>query len=257
MLQKASSKSTTYVNVDPKTLEITISKEKNAPMAIPLEIQSVGDMPPMWEVVYFQYMYGEYHRKQQELTPGRRVAASLAPPPPWVVALAGVMWEGIIQGAGWDSVKVAVSYAMSKLKAAGLAPAARSDRTTTTEVGAGFRELSKPGLKQYEMFLSLNRSAKRLPDRHALAYARKTLWNSARLSAQRWKQLDLSQSAGRKSLSQKSLKLRRRPESHRYPFFRVLLAQKRFSAGSTAGRHRILDRDNAPVASNCVRFLAR
>jgi hypothetical protein len=172
MVQKAPSKSTTYVNVDPKTLEITISKEKNAPMAIPLEIKSVGDMPPMWEVVYFQYMYGEYHRKQKELTPNRRVAASLAPPPPWVVALAGVMWEGIIQGAAWDTVKVAVSYAISKLRAAGLAPAPQSDRTTTTEVGAGFRELSKPGLKQYEMFLSLKRSSKRLPDRHALAYAR-------------------------------------------------------------------------------------
>jgi hypothetical protein len=172
MLQKASSKSATYVNVDPKTLEITISGEKRAPMAIPLGIKSVQDMPPMWEVVYYKYMYGEYHRKQQTLPLDKRAAASLAPPPPWLVALAGVMWEGILQGAAWDVVKLAVSSAVSKLRAAGVAPQNLPDRTTQTEIKAGWREISVPGRKQYEMFLSLKRSAKSLPDRHALAFAR-------------------------------------------------------------------------------------
>ena len=172
MHQKASSKSGTYVNVDPKTLDITISEKRIAPMAIPLEMKSIADMPPMWEMVYYKYVYGEYHRKQQAMSPGKRPAASLAPPPPWVVALAGVVWEGILQGAAWDVVKAALSSAVAKLRATGVAPQGPSDRATKTEIKAGWRELSEPGRKQYEMFLSLKRSAKSLPDRHALAYAR-------------------------------------------------------------------------------------
>jgi hypothetical protein len=169
---KASPKSSTYVNVDTKTLEITISGERITPMAISLNVKSIADLPPMWEVVYYRYMYGQYYLRQKALPPKERRSASLAPPPPWLVALAGVMWEGILQGAAWDVIKLAVSSAISKLRAAGLTPQDQPPEATTTEIRAGWRELCKPGQKQYEMFLSLKRSAKNLPDRHALAYAR-------------------------------------------------------------------------------------
>jgi hypothetical protein len=60
-------------------------------MAMPLSTDPRLRMPPMWEVTYYQFMYGEYHRRRQALPPKERRAASLLPPPPWLVAIAGVM----------------------------------------------------------------------------------------------------------------------------------------------------------------------
>ena len=80
------------------------------------------------------------------------------------------MWEGLIQWATWDVVKLAASSAMAKLCEAGIAPPASHE--STTSLRAGWRQYQKSGRKQYEMFLSLKRTVKTLPDGHAEAYAR-------------------------------------------------------------------------------------
>jgi hypothetical protein len=169
MPDKASLRST-FINIDQQTLDITISDRRLSQMAIPAAYHQSERMPPMWEMVYFYFMYGEYHKRQGIIAPGKRTAASLPPPPVWLVAIAGVMWEGIIQGATWDIVKMAISAAVTKLRDTGLAPT--GSKETDTSIRAGWRQYSTPGKKQYEMFVSLKRTVKMLPDRHALAYAR-------------------------------------------------------------------------------------
>ncbi len=68
----------------------------------------------------------------QDAERGRFAAYMLAPPEPWMLALGAVIWEGIVQGASWDAVRAAASAALARLRAAGLAPSAKSGETTRT-----------------------------------------------------------------------------------------------------------------------------
>ena len=131
-----------FVNIDPDTLEIAFSDQRHSPMAIPVGCSDSERMPPMWEAVYYRHMYRERSLRQQELPPTDRTAASLASPPAWLVAIAGVMWDGVIQGAAWDAVKWAVGRAISKLQASPLAPQASDSKEITSSVQAGWREYS-------------------------------------------------------------------------------------------------------------------
>lgn len=161
------------MNVDPESLEVVISDRKLSPLAIPTAIDGgLVRMPPMWEAIYFHYLYAEHYRHQTKVSPKNQAAACLAPPPAWLVGIAAVMWEGILQGAAWDVVKMSVGAAISKLQGARLAPQDSGSKETDISVKAGWRTYSSSGKKQYEMFLSLKRTIKRLPEGHALAYAR-------------------------------------------------------------------------------------
>lgn len=160
-----------FVNVDPNTLDITISGEKQAPMAIRMYVKSLADMPPIWELVYYRFMYRDLYGRQKKLSRGIRKAYCLAPPPPWFVAIAGVMWEGIIQGATWDTVKLAVNAAISKLRQANLLPNAGTQEMSIS-IRAGFEVYSTSARKQYGLFLAMKRIHKNLPDQHSMAYGR-------------------------------------------------------------------------------------
>ena len=156
-----------YFTVDSKSLELEITDKPKPGMAIP-----VNKTSPMWDVVLFHFMYPTVYRKQEGPI---RVRYSLAPPPPWLVAIAGVMWEGILQGAAWDVVKAALHAALDKLRTGGLLPvstATSGRQSSEREIRAGWVAYSEPGRKQFEMFLTLKKNVTELPERHALAYAR-------------------------------------------------------------------------------------
>ena len=105
------------MNVDPETLEVVISDRKLSPLAIPTAIDGgLVRMPPMWEAIYFHYLYAEHYRHQTEVPLRKQAAACLALPPTWLVCIAAVMWEGIIQGVAWDVVKMSVAAAISSLR---------------------------------------------------------------------------------------------------------------------------------------------
>jgi hypothetical protein len=65
---------------------------------------------------------------------------------------------------------LAAGSAVAKLREAGFGPASSTETSTAFKVG--WREFTSSGRKQYEMYLSLNRSVRTIPDRHAIAYAR-------------------------------------------------------------------------------------
>jgi hypothetical protein len=82
------------------------------------------------------------------------------------------MWEGVLQGAAWDTVKFAVRRALDKLSNEGFVPPPESSSSKERTFRAGWSQYSSSGRKQYEMFLSLKKTVRELPERHALAYAR-------------------------------------------------------------------------------------
>ena len=87
-----------------------------------------------------------------------------------------VMWEGIVQGIAWDTIKIIVKKAYEVMATQGLAPRdVRTSRTKKSKTELGFVWTQyKDGRKQYQMFLGLrrvyskniknngNRSAKRI-----------------------------------------------------------------------------------------------
>jgi hypothetical protein len=142
-------------------------------MVIPVRPQS----SKMWEAVYFQFMYPTVHKRDrvENSKPkygGVKTSYSLLPPPLWLATIAGVMWEGVLQGAAWDTVKFAVRRALDKLSNEGLVPPPEPSSSKERTFRAGWSQDSTSGRKQYEMFLSLKRTVRELPERHALAYAR-------------------------------------------------------------------------------------
>jgi hypothetical protein len=72
---------------------------------------------PLLSMLYFDVMYPIAERGEK----GKR-KFHLIPPDPWMVMVAYIMLEGIIQGLTWDTAKATVKSALSKLRRHGLAP---------------------------------------------------------------------------------------------------------------------------------------
>lgn len=65
---------------------------------------------------YVLYLAVEAEDRRQ----GREVSYRLVCPDPWLVALGLVMWEGIVQGGAWDTVKLSVKAALHTLRRKGV-----------------------------------------------------------------------------------------------------------------------------------------
>jgi len=87
------------------------------------------------------------------------VAYFLVPPDPWLVALGAVMWQGLVQGMTWDTMKLFVRTALKKLQRERVAPNSAKHQVTRQEMTElGFTWVAYVGeKKQYEMFLGLRK----------------------------------------------------------------------------------------------------
>ena len=63
---------------------------------------------------------------------GRHALYQIGPPDPWMLALGALVWEGLVQGATWDAVKVAATRALDKLRAVNAAPPSHELSSKTT-----------------------------------------------------------------------------------------------------------------------------
>jgi hypothetical protein len=130
------------LTVDSDTLDIEFTNDTSSGMVIPVRPQS----SKMWEVVYSQFMYPTVHKRDrvENLKPkyggGVKTSYYLSPPPLWLAAIAGVMWEGVLQGAAWDTVKFAVRRALDKLSNEGLVPPPESSSSKERMFRAGWSQ---------------------------------------------------------------------------------------------------------------------
>jgi hypothetical protein len=163
MPNKAAPSIPKYLNVKSEALDIALANRPQGIMSIPTEDMS----SPFWELVYLRFMYETVYAENRKkgIT---NVRYSLLHPPLWLITIGGLMWQGILQGATWDVVKTAIAKALDKLRGAGLAPVADAAQST---LNARWTKYASSGKKQYEMFLSLKKTARQLPDRHLQAYA--------------------------------------------------------------------------------------
>lgn len=66
---------------------------------IPLSDRLDTRNDPVTNLLYSEFMYSVVKAKST-----KRQSFKLAPPDPWMVAVAYLMYEGIVQGAAWDAV---------------------------------------------------------------------------------------------------------------------------------------------------------
>ncbi len=107
----------------------------------------------IYEHVLYRAMGAEDKRK------GRKLDYSLVPPDPWLVGIGLVMWEGILHGLAWDTVKYLVVKAIETLKKKGVAPQSEDQEVTqkeATQLGFAWTNYLN-GKKQYDMFVGLKR----------------------------------------------------------------------------------------------------
>ena len=112
---------------------------------------------PVAASVYYGVLYRARYARDRRAGI-RNVSYCLVHPDPWLVAIAMVMWEGIVQGLSWETVKLSVRKAMSVMQAAGVAPteSSKTRKRGKTEVGFAWTGYLN-GKKQYDMFVGLRR----------------------------------------------------------------------------------------------------
>ena len=113
---------------------------------------------PLSHRIYFDVLYPAVYAHDRRH--GVKMDYYLFPPDPWLVALGLVMWEGIIQGLSWNTIKVSVRTALNTMTDAGVAPSSVEESTnkkTRTELEFNWTEY-RDGRKQYHMFVGLRRS---------------------------------------------------------------------------------------------------
>jgi hypothetical protein len=164
-----------YAVVNPRTLELTATQAcPRRGIVVPLHerpffevIASGAVADEVYQRVLYDVLYPAHHRRQlrepMKLRPKGRIKSRasvsfrLAPPDPWLVALATVMWQGIIAGATWDTIKLAVGAALAKLRAVRMAPDASSTTVGAARTGFHYVQYAE-GRKQREMFIALQRA---------------------------------------------------------------------------------------------------
>src|SRR5262249_13053120 len=105
---------------------------------------------------------------------GRLAHYYLVHPDPWLIALADLMWQGIVQGLAWDAMKAVVRQGVDVLRLARIARStaavgSREKRARTT-LGFDVTKYASDGRKQYHFFLGLRRKydSASLSERHAI-----------------------------------------------------------------------------------------
>jgi hypothetical protein len=150
-----------YIHVESKTLIVSVRFKAGRPrLTIPLAPRSKAvDLKPrtdhplasaVLDDVLHPAMLAQYRRRGGTGI----VAYSLVPPDPWLVAIALVMWEGILQGMSWDVVKLSVRAGLKELRRHRAAPPPGTSEKKAFELGFSWSNYAN-GQKQKEMFLGL------------------------------------------------------------------------------------------------------
>ncbi|HBC45505.1 MAG TPA: hypothetical protein DEO84_08350 [candidate division Zixibacteria bacterium] len=123
-----------YIHINLRKFEIDIGSRPIDPQLGFFSIKTEGENPDYFyqhlsnkiliEIFYAQLH--EYQRQSYSLLPPKapklKVAYKLSPPDPWLVSIASIIWQGIIQGLAWDLVKNSAINALSVLRKEKLVP---------------------------------------------------------------------------------------------------------------------------------------
>ena len=136
---------------------------------VPVKLKALyRKLSPFESMVYHDFLYPARYEEDKMKFPGLKQKGmydryKLIEPPPWMIAIAYIMWESIIEGLVWDAVKPMVRSAMAKLSSFGVAPGiTKAEKATLGNFpweGYGTDER-----KQRDMFIGLKRIYKEMSE---------------------------------------------------------------------------------------------
>lgn len=157
-----------YINVNPRSLAVSVDDvQRPGKIAVSTASADVEVLRnPLASLVYFGVLYPLRHEEDRARGIGRR-EYHLVEPDPWLLALAALMWEGMVQGFAWDAIKVSAIGALATLRESGLSPGrptskqlkkkTASRRKSNTRVGFSYTQYSREGRPLAQFFLGLQR----------------------------------------------------------------------------------------------------
>jgi hypothetical protein len=159
-----------YITINREKLSVSVTdNSKVAGFVIPGRFDHrVAIKSPIEELVYYDILYRSIKaRDKREGITG--VEYKLAELDPWLIAIAYIMWEGIIQGLTWDTIKFIVQQAMHKMKSHNLAPLInvshqRQNVSTESEIGFKWEKYSTDGRKLHQIFVGLRRTHRQMTE---------------------------------------------------------------------------------------------
>lgn len=159
-----------YICIDSNTLEVRLLTRRSSknvcfplhqdvnPTSLHLENQDT-----LQGIVYREVLYPYQYRLTGD--DPKKVAYSLIPRDSWLVALAYIAFEGIIQGWAWDAAKAYMKQGLAQMQALGVAPKTkREGKPTSRKFRTGFVWSSFSGDDElHELFVGLQQVHSKLP----------------------------------------------------------------------------------------------
>lgn len=152
-----------YIRINPKSLEADVVASKDD-KAIYVPVRSDQSRSAFTDLLHYTVSFDVLYPMVEASDRKREVQVkySLHEADPWLVALAAIMWEGLVQGLTWDLIKLSCLSALDKLRQKRLAPPTgvmtkTEARRTKTEIGFSWTKFSKDDRPLYEFFLGVKR----------------------------------------------------------------------------------------------------
>jgi hypothetical protein len=154
-----------YIRIDRDSLKVEVVDVKDKKRVfVPIKSDRSGSAPTdmLDYTVYFDVLYPIVEAPNRKR--GIHIRYKLPEPDPWLIALAAIMWEGLVQGLTWDTIKMLSLAALGKLREKRLAPqpnlistAKRQTRSSRTQAGFSWTKYSTDGRPLYQFFLGVKR----------------------------------------------------------------------------------------------------
>lgn len=157
-----------YIYVNPDNLELSIVNEEPTKGFVIPTYTSLNDPleRDFYGLVYYSVLYS-YVREEDEAKGKKGRKYKLFLPDPWLMALAAIMWQGLIQGLTWDIIKLSIMKGFDFLRSKKLlaneldSPKVweKSQKIKCSDLAIGFSwtKFSKDGKPLEKLFLGIQR----------------------------------------------------------------------------------------------------
>jgi hypothetical protein len=128
-----------YIVVDPTSLAVSVSYRRSLRrVSIPVFPYAPKYVLPDLHDILWQFEIEEVDREDRKR--GVKIAHRISAPDPALLAIAYIMWQGILQGLTWDVVKGLVRAAFERLRGPGKPPLPPWAKRYRTEFGISWEE---------------------------------------------------------------------------------------------------------------------
>ena len=152
-----------YIVVSKDDLSLKVVRDPpESGFVVPVKLKALyRRLSPLESIVYNDFLYPARYEEDKIKFPGLKqegmyLRYKLIEPPPWMIAIAYVMWEGITKGLVWDALKPMIWSAMAKLSSFGVAPGT-ANAEKETQRNFPWERYGTDGRKQRDMFVGLKR----------------------------------------------------------------------------------------------------